>query len=198
MKYIRADKLRFDPRPELSRIFVEGFYSWINRFNKDKEQLKAMFAHVFNLDQFYVAVEGRIIAAMTACTRSSSPISLRREVFVEKLGLICGTITYLRIKRNMVRNSYPFNLSPQTGSIEFVACAPEFQQMGITRELILYTMEANPYNAYVLEVADTNVFAVRLYTRLGYKEIKRIKAPSPKRNGVNYFLYMRKEMEERA
>jgi len=196
MAFICAEQLDFDPRPQLSYVFVEGFYDWVKHFCKDKNKLVKVFAHIFTLKYFYVALEGERITAMTACTQGFAPISLQRDVFTKELGFIRGNFTYFILKRHMVRNSYPFSLGRTTGTIEFVATSPDYRGKGIAGGLITFVMEANPYSAYVLEVADTNVGAVHLYEKLGFKEIRRNKAP--KRSGVNFFIYMRKEIEGRA
>ena len=194
MNFIRADRAETDLRPQLSHVFIEGFYSWVSYFHKDKVKLKATFVHAFILPNFYVSMVDDEVAAMVACTQGYSPIQLDRKVFSKTLGLIRGNIAYFMLKRHMVRNSYPFTLSPKTGSIEFVATAPNHRQKGIAHDLILHTMQNNPYDAYVLEVAGNNTNALKLYEKLGFKEIKRIKAP--RNSGVGSFLYMRREMEQ--
>ena len=194
MEYMRADQLSFDSRRQLSRIFVEGFYLWIKQVCKDKEKLIEVFTHAFILKNFYIAAETETVTAMAACTQGIAPIELNRRVFTSVLGVLRGNIVYFILKRHMIRSSYPFTLSPKTGSIEFVATAPEFRQRGIARELLTFIMKNCLYDSYVLEVADTNANAVYLYESLGFKEIRREKAP--RRSGVNFFLYMRKEMSE--
>ena len=202
MKFICAKELPFDVRPQMSFLFVEGFYSWIKYFSKDKEKLKEAFKHIFDLEYFYVAVEEEgnsenKITAMTATTKGHAPITLQRKEFTKVLGYIKGCITYYILNKHMVRNAYPFTLSPKTGTIEFVATAPDYRGRGIAFDLINFIMnrKGTVFTSYILEVADTNENAVRLYEKLGFKEIKRVKAPNPKRSGVNYFLYMRRDLE---
>ncbi|MCL2224367.1 MAG: GNAT family N-acetyltransferase [Defluviitaleaceae bacterium] len=190
MTFTRTDKLTFNIRGQLSRVFVEGFYDWIKHFCKDKDKLTQAFEHVFTLEYFYVALQGETVAAMAACTQGFSPIKLERREFVKALGFIRGNIAYFMLRRHMVRNSYPFAMSKTTGSVEFVATAPKFRNQGLGYELLSFIMEENPYDAYILEVADTNKNAVRLYEKLGFAEIKRVQAP--KRSGVNFFIYMRR------
>jgi len=229
MKFICANELPFDVRPQMSYLFVEGFYSWIKYFSKDKDKLKETFKHIFDLEYFYVAVEdgdekanaslsegsvagvppaerrglgqcpienGKIVA-MTATTKGHAPITLQRKEFTKALGYIKGCITYYILNKHMVRNAYPFTLSPKTGTIEFVATAPDYRGKGIAFDLISFIInrKGTLFTSYILEVADTNEIAVRLYEKLGFKEIKRVKAPNPKRSGVNYFLYMRRDLE---
>jgi ribosomal protein S18 acetylase RimI-like enzyme len=47
------------------------------------------------------------------------------------------------------------------------------------------------YDEYILEVADTNTAAVKLYEKLGYKEFKRIKEKHSRISGINYLIYVR-------
>ena len=191
MQYIRADRLHFDPRPQISRIFVEGFYPWISRFSKDKDKLTEIFTHVFLLENFYLAVENETVTSMTACTKGVAPIKFDRRIFVKILGFFRGNFMYFVLNRYMVRNGYPFPLGRDTGSVEFVATAPDFRGRGIAGGLITFVMEETPYEEYILEVADTNSAAMHLYEKLGFKEIKRVKAP--RRSGVNFFIYMRRQ-----
>lgn len=187
--FTRADKLPYDPRIHLSRIFAEGFYNWMKKYSADVGQLAAAFEHAFIPKHFYVALDGGEIAAMAAITQNFSPIELSRREFVRTMGFLRGNYTYCRLRKHMIRNSYPFPLSDDTGTIEFVATAPTCQNQGIAHALLQYLIAVTPYNAYILEVADTNAHAVKLYTKLGFKEMKRIKAPW--RSGVNHFIYMR-------
>ncbi|MGG4342132.1 hypothetical protein [Paenibacillus lautus] len=53
---MKADQFGRDARAQISHIFAEGFSQWLGYFSKDKEKIERAFAHMFNLDQFYVAV----------------------------------------------------------------------------------------------------------------------------------------------
>jgi ribosomal protein S18 acetylase RimI-like enzyme len=191
MEYFKADKLMFDPRPQMGRIFVEGFYQWLKYFSKDKEKLALALEHIFDLSHFYVAAQGDEVIAVTACTNGKSPpISLDRKVLCKVLGLVSGQMAYTMLNRYLVNHPYPFEVEPQTGSIEFVATAPGHRGKGAAFGLIWHVMEATPYDGYVLEVADNNTPAVQLYKKLGFVEFKKVSAP--KKGGFDYLLYMRK------
>jgi len=193
MNYARANNLDFDPRPQLSRIFVEGFYIWLKSVNKDKAKLTRLFTHMFDLSLFYVAYENGQIAAMAACTGGLSPVKLDRKQFTQVLGWLRGIISYVILKRHMMNNNPPFTLSPETGLIEFVATAPEYVRKGYCRALLSYVMDSQPFDAYMLEVAENNFGAMALYEKLGFKEIKRVSAP--KRSGVGAYVYMRRSWD---
>jgi hypothetical protein len=65
---LKADKIDLDVRMQMSGIFAEGFSQWLGYFSKDKNKIAKAFAHMFVLNQFYVAIVNDKVAGMTACT----------------------------------------------------------------------------------------------------------------------------------
>ena len=198
MEYLKADQVSFDPRPQMSRIFVEGFYDHgLKHFSKDKATLAKAMAHIFDLSRFYLAMADGQIAAMIGCTdKKPPPIKLNKTILVKELGLLRGQIAYRGLTKYIINHPYPFELSPQTGSIEFVATAPEHRGKGAAFGLLSHIMQTLPYTAYVLEVIDHNTPAIRLYQKLGFAEFKR--TPAPKRSGFKHYIYMKVEMGDQT
>jgi ribosomal protein S18 acetylase RimI-like enzyme len=148
---------------------------------------------MFILERFFVAMEDGEVAAITACTDGeAAPIHLEKAELKRHLGFVRGAFAYSMLKKNLQEHGYPFELSKDTGSIEFVATTPEYRNKGVAYALIEHVMGNRPYKNFVLEVADTNEAALRLYRRLGFEEFKRVKAPGAKASGVNFFVYMKK------
>jgi len=194
MEFIRVDKLSFDPRPIMGRIFVEGFYHSLKCFSKDKERLAQAFAYIFDLQYFYAAMIDDEIAAVVACTDGKPPpISLDKRILCRTLGFIRGRFAYWMLQKHVIAHTYPFEIPKQTGSIEFVATAPEHRGKGAAYGLLVHIMNTLPYTEYVLEVADNNTAAIRLYEKLGYRQFERAKAP--RGSGFSSFLYMKYEQE---
>ena len=194
MEYIKADWLSFDPRHEMGKIFAEGFYQWLKHFSKDKDRLAAAFAHIFDLNVFYLAVINGKIAAITACTASKPPaIQLDKKILIKELGVISGRLAYTMLKKYVVEHSYPFELPAEAGSVEFVATAVEHRGKGAAYGLIGHIMAIMPYKEYILEVVGSNTAAIRLYEKLGFTEFTRTKAP--KGSGEEYYLYMKKTVD---
>ena len=192
MEYLKASELTFNPRPQMARIFVEGFYEHgFQHFSKDRIKLANAMAHIFVLSNFYVAVENEEIMAFIGCTaKKPPPIKLDKKVLVQELGFMRGRITYWALNKYMINQAYPFELTPQTGSIEFVATAPEHRGKGVASGLLAHVMEVSPFEEYVLEVADNNPTAIRVYERLGFSEFMR--KPAPKVSGIKFSIYMKK------
>lgn len=194
---IKACEVNTDIRPQISKVFVDGFHQWLKFFSGDKEKLTRAFAHMFNLDVFYVAMHGGTVAGITACTDGVTKcVHLQIKPLREHLGFIMGTITHSILKKQFEEKPYPFEITPGTGTIEFVATAEGHRGKGVGLAMISHIMVSEPYGEYVLEVADTNEVAVRLYERLGFVEFMRIKEPKSKVSGVNFLVYMKMVKEE--
>lgn len=194
MKIIKACEIDRNIRLQISTVFVEGFHQWLKFFSKDKEKLARAFAHMFNLDVFYVAMEGDAVAGITACTDGVAKcVHLEKQPLRQHLGFLMGTITHVILKKQFEEKPYPFAIPAGMGTIEFVATAPKHRGKGVAMELIGHIIAAEPYAEYVLEVADTNTSAVRLYEKLGFAEFMRVKEKHSKQSGVNFLVYMKIE-----
>lgn len=191
MKIIKAIEYKDNPGYKISRIFVDGFYQWLHYFSKDKEKLTLAFSNMFNLDQFYIAIIDNEIAGITACTDGKKKsIKLIKKDIRKHIGFIRGVIAYYVLKKYLENKPYPFPITEEMGSVEFVATAENYRSRGVASSIMKYIFDNTPYERYVLEVADTNTNAVNLYTGLGYTEIMRIKEKNPKQSGINYYLYL--------
>nr|WP_174616343.1 N-acetyltransferase [Virgibacillus ihumii] len=188
---VKSDKVvDIDVRRQMSKIFAEGFSEWLDYFSKDKSKIANAFAHMFVLDQFYVAIANNKVAGMAACTDGKTlSIRLNKKELRKHLGFLKGSIAGIVLKKEW---EAPFeNFPPNSGSIEFVGTAIEFRGNGVASQIIRHILENDQYNDYVIEeVADTNIPAVELYIKLGFEEYKR-KALSEKiaqKSGINHYL----------
>jgi ribosomal protein S18 acetylase RimI-like enzyme len=185
-----ADKLSFDPRPQMAALFVEGFSQWLHFFDKDGTKLAEAFTPAFQLGTFFVAVtpDNRVLA-MVGCPDGAPALVLSKKSFISALGPMRGRFAHRMLTKFLIQTEYPFEIKPNMGSIEFVVSDPSIRGQGVTGRLIEYTMQHRRYLEYVLEVASTNTRAVRLYESLGFTEFMR--KPASKRSGVGDYLYLR-------
>lgn len=192
MEIIKISTAQRDLRPDISVIFVDGFYEWLKFFSKDKAKLARTFTHIFNPTVFYAAVENDTVLGFAACTDGRVPsIRLQQREFRRHSGFIKGTLAYYILKREFEDKPYPFQIEPTMGAVEFVATNRQFRGRGVATQIIQYIHANTPLRSYVLEVADTNIKAVRLYEKLGYRVFKQIPEPHAKRSGFNFYLYMK-------
>ncbi|MCM3782310.1 GNAT family N-acetyltransferase [Neobacillus mesonae] len=193
LKVVRADQAEFDVREGISKIFAEGFTQWLGFFSKDPLKISAAFAHMFTLDQFYVALYNGQVVGMAACTDGTSlSVKLNKKELRKHLGFYKGTLASIFLKKEFETPfSQPLN---GAGSIEFVGTADEFRGRGVASHLILYILEHTSHDTYLIEeVADTNIPAMKLYSKLGFKEYKRKLFPIKlaKKIGINYNVSFR-------
>jgi ribosomal protein S18 acetylase RimI-like enzyme len=196
MECIRANRPGYDARPQISRVFVDGFYKWLKFFSKDRGKLERAFAHTFNLDAFYAAeLDGEIIAIASCASKAARSVSLEKQQFCKHLGFVMGRIAYAALHKEFETKEYPIPMGETTGAIEFVAVASEHQGKGIAGKLIERVIEETGFSEYILEVADTNANAVSLYSRLGFEEVCRVPEKHPKQSGLNDYVYMKKSLK---
>jgi ribosomal protein S18 acetylase RimI-like enzyme len=194
MNFIKASELPFDTRTQISNIFVDGFYNeGLHYFSKDKGKLARALAHMFLLDRFYVAEEnGEILAIVGVTHKKPPPIQLNKKALVKELGFLRGRVAYWGLNRFTYNHAYPFEMSEDAASIEYVATAVAHRGKGVAFALLNHVMELLAYKEYILEVIDTNPTAIRLYEKLGFAEFTRQPSPMPKKTGFNFYIYMKK------
>lgn len=187
---IRADKVEFDIRKQIAEIFADGFAQWLDYFSTDKNVIAKAFAHMFVLDQFYVAMANNKVAGIVACTDCKTlSVRLDKKELKKYFGFVKGTIGGIVLKREFEN---PFkNPQPKTGSIEFVGTSTEFRGKGVASQIIQHIIENTQYDYYLIEeVADTNIPAMNLYKKLGFIEYKNKSVPQNRATkiGINNFI----------
>ncbi|MCL2406317.1 MAG: GNAT family N-acetyltransferase [Defluviitaleaceae bacterium] len=192
MEYIKASDLPFDPRPQMGRIFAEGFYEHGLKFlSKDKAKLARATAHIFVLDKFFVAVEnGEIMAMVGVTAQKPPPAKADKKILINELGFIRGRVAYWALNKFVINPPAPVEIPEDMCIIEFVATSLAHTRKGIAFKLLSHVMEILHFDGYMLEVVDVNAGAISLYEKLGFREFSRKPSPS-KRSGFNFFLYMK-------
>ncbi|XID95554.1 GNAT family N-acetyltransferase [Paenibacillaceae bacterium WGS1546] len=190
---IRADRAAGDARMQMAGIFADGFSQWLVFFSKDRNAIAKAFAHMFVLDQFYVAVKDGKVAAMAACTDgSATSVKLDKKALRKHLGWVKGSLAGLFLKKEF---EVPLdNPNGDKCSIEFVGTALEYRGQGAASLVIRHIVDSTSFKEYLIEeVADTNVPAVRLYEKLGFAEYRRKAIPKKlaEKNGINHLVSMK-------
>lgn len=186
-------------REHMGRNFANGFYHWLKIFHPNAERLAQAFAHIFSLDAFYVAIaeNGDVLAQCALRTPDMAGVGLQKKPLCKHLGFLRGSMAYWALNKHLL-TKYPQNSNENIAYVEFVATSVSHRGKGIASELINFAMQdfskREPVEEYILEVADTNEVAVRLYSRLGFSEYHRKPSSNPRRTGLNFFVYMKKSV----
>jgi ribosomal protein S18 acetylase RimI-like enzyme len=187
-----AKDMNGDIREKISELFVEAFEKELKIISRDTKKLTKAFSHMFVLDYFYAGVIDDEIAGMMACVdKEHYCINHNRKTLIKNLGIIKGFLADMIFTKYFNKYpKYPVEIDEKTGSIEFVATNKKYQKRGIASAIMEHIFLLGVYEKYILEVADTNEQAFRLYKKLGYEEVHRIKQRYAKTIGINYLIYM--------
>ena len=193
MEIKKANSLNDDIRETIGEIFVDAFFdSALKYISKNKEHLIKIFAPMFVLEHFYVAVVESKIAGIIACNdRNNSCVNIKKNIIVKYIGKFKGFFIYHIIKNSFSNYSKKFkiNTNEKTAVIEILATNSKFRRMGIASSLMDYVIAFPDFNHYVLEVIDINKNAIELYKKYGFKETHRKKFNQSKE--FDYFVYMK-------
>lgn len=192
MQIQRASALGDGARQEIGRLYAEGFGHWLRFFSRDTAVLTRAFQHMFLTEQFYVAEMNRRVAGTAACTDGrTAPVKLDNAELKKHLGFFKGTIAAMALKPQLEKLRYPFPLTASTATIEFVSTDMRHRRQGVAGAVIRHIIENTAYKSYVLQVADTNTGALKLYKSLGFREIARVKDKHPRQSGIHEHIVMR-------
>src|SRR5690606_13811199 len=96
---VKANKTDLDVRKQMGVIFAEGFTQWLGFFSKDKTIIAKAFAHMFILDQYYVAIRNNEVAGVAACTDGKTlSVKLNKKELRKHLGFFKGSMAAIFLK----------------------------------------------------------------------------------------------------
>ena len=147
-------------------IFAASFYEPLSFISPRIEVIADILEHTFVPEHHYVALlDGNVVGVVSFSTARGRSHTFSRDRMVEKLGLFRGSIAFFRLRGVLER---PLELSDTQCYIDSVATDTAFRGMGISTELQRYLLRKLPYKEYLLEVAETNFKAIRMYEELGF------------------------------
>lgn len=174
-------------RQDVARVFVDGYIDALRSLSRDRERWESALAPAFVADRFWVAlIDDEVLGIAACCGPGTRAMHLDREAFRTHLGRVRGSLAH-RVMRGNFHRGVP--LPEHAGYVECVATAARARGRGIATALMEH-IQTLPYDRLLLEVADTNTGAIRLYERLGYHEVRRSKARLPWITGHRYALYL--------
>jgi ribosomal protein S18 acetylase RimI-like enzyme len=161
-------------RRAVAEVFADGFGPDFRHLSRDRRRLTGAFAHMLDLDLFWLAVIDDEPVGMAALTDGRQlPVKHDRTELRRHLGVMRGTIAD-RVFRAEFAQSLPERLSDEGASLEFIATKERFQGRGVGTALLSRLLALPRYRTYYIEsVADTNTAALHLYRKLGFTEYRR-------------------------
>jgi ribosomal protein S18 acetylase RimI-like enzyme len=185
----RMDEYDRDIRDEVTDVILDGFFSKLSFFTKDRRKLTTAFRDDVRTDMFYVAELDGVVVGVLACSNNTGRALVANKVSLRRgLGYVRGTVA----ARVLVRQfNSPLPYGDQTGYIEWVATSEHIRGKGVSTALFQHVMQHPRYQTLVLEVVDSNDNARRLYTKLGFVEYDREPAKGGEKWMFKERIYMR-------
>ena len=149
---------------DITTVFVDGYYDLLSMLCPDKEKLIAALAGGFNENVFYIAyLDGKPVGISACSYGAERALRLDKDRLCDAIGEEIGTSAYENLRGEF---HPPLTYPDNTAYIECVAIVPEAQGKGVATKLMKYILENAPYSEYILEVADTNAAARKVYEKL--------------------------------
>lgn len=119
-------------------------------------------------------------------------IKLDKKVLTKQLGMLKRLLFYFWVKSFFNKFKH-LQIEEETAIVEFVAIISKYKRMGVASTLIKHLFSLPAYKHYVLEMDDTNLSALELYRKLGFREVYRINVEHAigNHNKINNILYMK-------
>lgn len=173
---------------QIAEIVLDAYWEQISLLSTNRTKMIEAMQSGYNTEFFYIAYDGEDAVGIAAC----SPPGYRAvtvdskhicSVLGEELGLIASEI----MKGEF---GVPLDFGPDSAYIEFVGTAKSAQGKGVASAITKAILETTSYKRLVLEVADTNIAAISLYTKFGFTEFERKAEENPEQTGIHYRIYM--------
>lgn len=183
-------------RREVALCIAQGFREDFSVLCRDEERVAAAIAPGLSLPRFFVGeLAGEVagVLAISDCTGRAArvePKALRKH-----LGLLPGLLGTLVLREEFEK---PLDYPPATGYLEFVAVKDRFRRQGVATRLLRESMAQSGHTDFVLDVTDRNAGAMACYTRLGFKEFRRVPEKHPRQKGFAAKIYLRYPGKEPA
>ena len=192
IKIVKANKVKWDVRDEMSRLFVDSFYDLFRSYCNEKEKLYKSFRKIFNINKFYVVLLDDKLIAMGACCDGKSSIKFKKSSMCFNMGLSKGNKAYEYFKLILEDRDYSFDIDKDCGMVEFVAVNEKYRNKKVGFTLINHMMYDNDYKRYLAKVADNNHRAIGLLEKIDFEEFDREKSRIKEKEdtGVDNYLYM--------
>jgi len=186
---INVKKASESNRNDIALCIAEGFEKDFNVLCKDTKKVANAISSGIQTEKFYVAeADNKIVGVLAISDKNGRAVLTDKSAYIKEFGFLKGNLAKLVLKEEFEQ---PLDYPETTGYLEFVAVRNDYKRKGVATAMIKSSMILAGYNEYVLDVTDVNESAIKLYTKIGFKEFKRIKEKHGKQKGFNEKIYMK-------
>jgi ribosomal protein S18 acetylase RimI-like enzyme len=174
-------------RKAVADVFVDAYFPQLSFFTKDKDRLSNAFLNSFLLERFYGAFsDGELVGIFALTDETGRCFKLVKSDLVDNIGFLKANLVFGGLKKEF---EHPIRLRSKGFNIEAVAVRSDQRGKGIATSMMRFAQEHADY--LELDVADTNLPAIKIYEKLGFKVFKEVPVKHFKRIvGYGKRLYM--------
>ena len=147
-------------------IFAAGFFEPLPFISSNVDVIANVLEHSLVLDNHYVAVlDDNVVGVVSISNAKSRAYNFQRDILIAQLGFMRGRLAFRRLRNALLQE---LHLKESQCYIDLVTTDSAFRGLGISTEMQRYLFNNLPYAEYLLEVAEMNFNAIRVYEELGF------------------------------
>lgn len=185
---LNIKKATFEDKYEIAKTIAYGYKKDFEALTKNMEKIANAFKNGIKYEKFWIAeYKGKIIAAAACSDYLSRAFEPNKKECISNFGFFLGYISYYAFKKEFAK---PLKYDNKTGYIEFVCVLEEFRGKGIAKAIIKEIINNNiNYNEFILDVMDSNIYAIKAYKNIGFIEFDRLLISKSKSKEKIYMKY---------
>jgi ribosomal protein S18 acetylase RimI-like enzyme len=192
-KILKLSELNEEAVHKAVEICVDGFYDIFSVFSKDKNILVELFKDSFDYDMTYVCLcNNEAVGFLGIANSVKRAANKMRETTFEKL--------FGKKGKMMFKFSTPGLLKPRLKfdnviEIDYLATASHFKGKGVATHLLEFVFNNFNYEYCELVVFSKNPNAIRLYEKVGFKQINVVIDLIPMFMGLGKKIIMKRKIK---
>lgn len=181
-------KANENDRKAIAKINARAFKNEWRILGENEEDIIAAIEEGINIDVYTVAeIEGRVVGFLSAVTGNARAQYIIKKKFQKVAGFFKGYMIAMMINKEFEE---PLHLADNHVYFDIIGVDPAYHHKGIGTELIRYTIEHSDYEIFSLKATNINENAICCYTKIGFKEYKRVSVKYPKQMGFSEYVYL--------
>jgi len=147
-------------------LYIATFYDSLRTISRDENILSKLLLSAFNIENHHVALlKGNVVSCISFSSFKSNAFDFEKEALIKHTGLIKGHLSYQRLKKAFNHKS---RLKEGECFIESVVTDSAYRGLGIAYNLQKHLLKNLSFEQYLLEVAEFNFKAIRMFEEFGF------------------------------
>ena len=191
MKNIIFRRAKVEDKNKIALLITNGFEEYFNILGKKKSKIVFAIEDSIQIEKFYVVeYQQQVIGTLALTDKLGRAITVDEKAYKKHFGFFKGIIASLLLKETFTR---PLTNIEANGYIEFLTIEKQYRGKGIAHQFLKYVIKQEDYHTYIVDVTNTNTYAISCYQKTGFQEFRRVKEKHGRQKGFNERIYMKYE-----